>query len=137
MREVNFDFQNLTKNVLDQKDSNLCVPITVSVLLRWAIKNDLKVNNWEMELYFTVEKILIRLTMMIYPRSLAGLNLNPKNEEKEFQHNEIELLLKRMKNETYLHESGWDIIRMDESGAKGSLDLNQVKISSVSSLTLL
>ena len=109
-RALNSNFTNLTKNVLDQKDSNLCVPISVSVLLRWAIKNDLNLNDFYMEEYFTVEKILTKLTMIIYPRSLAGMNLNPKNEEKEFQHNEIELLLKRIKNETYLHKSGWEII---------------------------
>jgi hypothetical protein len=110
---------------LDQKDSNLCVPISVSVLLRWAIKNDLNTENRKMEYHFTVEKILTKLTMIIYPRSLAGMNLNPKNEEKEFQHNNIKLLLKRMKNETYLNKSGWDIIRFYE--AKGSFDFNKGK----------
>ena len=131
---VNFDFQNLTKNVLDQKDSNLCVPISVSVLLRWAIKSDLKVSDFTMEDYFPVEKILTSLTMIIYPRSLAGMNLNPKNEEKEFQQGEIELLLKRMKNETYLHKSGWDIIR--RSFAEGKFDFNKGKISIFLYLTL-
>ena len=110
-KAVNFDFQNLTKNVLDQKDSNLCVPISLSVLLRWAIKNDLNVKDKQMGEWFTVEKILTKLTMMVYPRSLAGMNLNPRNKEKKFQQTEIELLLARIKYETYLHESGWDIIR--------------------------
>jgi hypothetical protein len=123
-RVINLDFQNLTINVLDQKDSNLCVAISVSVLLRWAIKHDLKVNDHYMEDHFTVEKILTKLTMIIYPRSLAGMNLNPKNKEKECQHNEIELLLRRMKNETYLRKSGWDIIRFYEYYAKGSFDFN-------------
>ena len=125
-RFVNYDFDFLTKNVLNQKDSNLCAPISVSVLLRWAIKNDLKVHDDKMEEYFTVEKILTKLTMMIYPRSLAGMNLNPKNKEKEFQHNKIDLLLARMKYKTYLHESGWDIIR--DSYAKGTFDFDQGKI---------
>lgn len=125
---VNFDFQNLTINVLDQKDSNLCVPISVSVLLRWAIKNDLKVTDYWMENYFTVEKILTSLTMIIYPRSLAGMNLNPKTEEKKFQHTEIELLLKRLKHETFLHKSGWDITRNRAPRAKGSFDFKQGKI---------
>jgi hypothetical protein len=124
-KAVNFDFQNLTKNVLDQKDSNLCVPISLSVLLRWALKMDLKVEDRTMEMFFTVEKILTKLTMIIYPRSLVGMNLNPRNKEKKFQHNNIELLLKRMKNATYLHKSGWDIIRMFDSVAKGSFDFNQ------------
>jgi hypothetical protein len=110
---------------LDQKDSNLCVPISVSVLLRWAIKNDLKVDNLEMKQYFTIEKILTQLTMIIYPRSLAGMNLNPRNKEKKFQHTDIELLLKRIKNETYLHKSGWDIIRV---GLRVSFEFDQGKI---------
>ena len=110
-RIVNCDFDFLTQNVLNQKDSNLCVPISVTVLLRWAIKNDLKVDDNEMEFFFTVEKILTKLTMMIYPRSLAGMNLNPRNKEKQFQHNKIELLLRRIKNETYIKKSGWDMIQ--------------------------
>ena len=127
-KAVNFDFKNLTKNVLDQKDSNLCVPISLSVLLRWAIKNDLKVSDSAMEEDFSIEKILTKLTMMIYPRSLAGMNLNPRNKEKKFQHNGIELLLKRMKNETYLHESGWDNIRTLGTATKGTFDFEQGKI---------
>ena len=122
---VNFDFQNLTNNVLDEKDSALCVPISVSVLLRWAIKNDLKVDDSTMEDYFTVENILSKLTMMIYPRSLAGMNLNPKKEETEFKHNNIELLLKRMKNETFLQKNGLDVkLYSDE---EGSFDFNKGK----------
>ena len=124
-RIVNNDFDFLTKNVLNQKDSNLCVPISVSVLLRWAIKNDLKADDNKMEEFFTVEKILTQLTMIIYPRSLAGMNLNPRNKEKEFQQNKIELLLRRLKNETYLDKSGWDIIRIDNSLVEGSFDYNQ------------
>ena len=68
-RQINFDFKNLTKNVLNQKESNLCVPLSVSVLLRWAIKNDLKSDDWEMEEYLTLEKIFTALTM-------GGLNIN-------------------------------------------------------------
>ena len=127
-KAVNLDFKNLTKNVLDQKDSNLCVPISLSVLLRWAIKNDLNVEDWEMDKYFTVEKILTQLTMIIYPRSLAGMNLNPRNKEKKFQHNKIDLLLARMKYETYLHKSGWDIIRYLGTSPTGTFDFEQGKI---------
>ena len=123
LRNTSSDF----KNVLDQKDSNLCVPIAVSVLIRWAIKNDLKSNDRLMEDYFTVEIILTKLTMIIYPRSLAGLNLNPKNEERKFQQNEIELLLKRIKNETYLNHSGWRIISSDYFFASVSFDFDQGK----------
>jgi len=38
---VNLDIKNLTQNILDQKWSNLCVPISVTTLLRFSIKNDL------------------------------------------------------------------------------------------------
>ena len=126
-RVVNNDFENLTKNVLDQKDTNLCVPISVSVLLRWAIENDLKVGNWEMEKYLTFEQIFTTLTMIIYPRSLAGLNLNPKKEEKEFQTNEIELLLRRLKFETYLNKSGWEIIRRASFSVEGDFNFKKGK----------
>ena len=61
--------------------------------------------------HFTFEKILTILTMIVYPRSLAGLNLNPKNEEKNFQMNKIETLLERICKKTYLQESGWEIVR--------------------------
>jgi hypothetical protein len=68
--------------------------------------------------------------MIIYPRSLAGMNLNPINKEKKFQHNKIDLLLARMKYETYLHKSGWDIIRDDRirehEKLKHTFDFNQV-----------
>jgi hypothetical protein len=124
-RVVNYNFVNLTKNIVNQKDSNLCVPISVSVLLRWAIKNDLKVNDFKMERYFTIEKILTQLTMIIYPRSLAGMNLNPKDDEKKSQLTRIDLLLTRIKNETYLHQSGWDSIRMNNNIAKGSFDFKK------------
>jgi len=106
---VNLDIKNLTKNILDQKSSNLCVPISVTTLLRFSIKNDLsfvdKGNN------YTFDKILTNLTMAVYPRSLAGLNLNPKKEENDFQTNDIETLLERVCKKTYLKESGWEIIR--------------------------
>ena len=108
-RCANQDLENVTKNVLDQKDSNLCVPISITTLLRFAIENDLgfqlKNDN------YSAERILSTLTMIIYPRSLAGLNLNPDKKETEFQHMEVELLLERLCKETYLMPAGWDIIR--------------------------
>jgi len=61
--------------------------------------------------YYTFDKILTTLTMIVYPRSLAGLNLNPKNEENNFQTNDVETLLERICKKTYLRESGWEIIR--------------------------
>ena len=106
---VNAELQNLTKNTLDQKWSNLCVPISVTALLRFAMKNDL---NFDDELKnYTFEHILTTLTMIVYPRSLAGLNLNPKKEEKDFQTNDIETMLERICKKTYLKESGWEIVR--------------------------
>ena len=121
-RVVNLDFRNLTRNVLDQKDSNLCVPISVSVLLRWALKNDLQVNDQKIEAMFTLDRILTILTMVIYPRSLAGMNLNPKNEEKNFQHNKVDLLLRRIKNTTYLNKCGWSIICYGFHSDRSSFD---------------
>ncbi|CBY40045.1 unnamed protein product [Oikopleura dioica] len=104
---VNFDIKNLTKNILDQNSSNLCVPISVTTLLRFSMKNDLAFEDK----YYTFERILTTLTMMVYPRSLAGLNLNPKKEESYFQLNDVETLLERICKKTYLKESGWEIIR--------------------------
>ena len=106
---VNAELQNLTKNVLDQKWSNLCVPISVTALLRFAMKNDLIFDDQNNR--YSLEKILTTLTMIVYPRSLAGLNLNPKKEEKEIQENDVETLLQRICKKTYLMESGWEIVR--------------------------
>lgn len=110
-RFINTDFLNVTKNVVDQTDSELCVPLSVSVLLRWALKNDLKMNDDRMDKYFSLESIFTTLTMVIYPRSLAGFNLNPKKEEQDFQENDVDFLLKRLKYETFLNQSGWEIIK--------------------------
>jgi len=99
----------VTKNVLDQKSSNLCVPISVATLLRFAIKNDLGFDDKND--FYSAEKILSILILIVYPRSMAGLNLNPNQEETEFQLNEIELLLERLCQKTYLMETGWQIIR--------------------------
>ena len=126
-KNMNLNFDNLTKNVLNQKDTNLCVPISVSVLLRWAIKEDLKVADNKMKHYFTVEQILTSLTMLVYPRSLAGLNLNPRKGEKEFQFNDVQSILKRIKFPTYLMKSGWHIIRIADRLAKGSFDFEEGK----------
>ena len=110
-RRVNQDLENLTKNVLDQKTSNLCVPISVTTLLRHAIKNDLGFDGDLFDDRYSAERILATLTLIIYPRSMAGINLIPNEEETAFQHNEIELLLERLCKNTYLMENGWEIIR--------------------------
>ena len=78
------------------------------------MKNDLAFGEKEINhgfLLYTFERILTTLTMIVYPRSLAGLNLNPKKEEKDFQTNDVETLLQRICIETYLMKSGWEIIR--------------------------
>jgi len=72
------------------------------------MKNDLSFVDPHSHNIF--EKILTILTMIIYPRSLAGLNLNPKKAESKFQANDVESLLERICQKTYLKESGWEII---------------------------
>ena len=96
--------------MLDQKSSNLCVPISVATLLRFGIKKDLGFEDDKYDFY-SAEKILSTLILIVYPRSMAGLNLNPNQKETEFQLNEIELLLERLCKKTYLMETGWQIIR--------------------------
>ena len=76
---VELGMQNLTKNIFDQKSSELCVPISVTTLLRHAIRTDL--NFDEIDVSHTFEEILSTLTMIVYPRSMAGLNLNPNEKE--------------------------------------------------------
>jgi hypothetical protein len=99
----------VTQNVIDQKNSNLCVPISVATLLRFAMKNDLDFKDKLGQ--YSAEAILATLTLIVFPRSMAGLNLNPKNEETEFQLNQVELLLNRLCKNTYLMPTGWQIIR--------------------------
>jgi hypothetical protein len=114
---VNADMKNLTKNILDQKLSNLCVPISVTALIRFAVEKDLcHIDKKFLGHYdYSCEQILTTLTMMVYPRSLAGLNLNPKKEETDFQTNDVETLLGRICEKTYLMDSGWEIIRQQGS----------------------
>lgn len=109
------EFENLV-NVIDQKDSGLCVAVSFTGLLYSALKNDLKLPEDMLMITFSPEKIFTRLTMEIYPRSMAGLNLKPNDEEKEFQMNDIETLFRRMKFPTYLNPSGWDYIRTISDG---------------------
>jgi len=77
--------------------------------LRFAIKNDLHFEDILGK--YSAENIFATLNFIIYPRSMAGLNLNPNENEIEFQTNEIELLLERVCKKSYLMESGWQIIR--------------------------
>jgi len=81
--------------------------------------------------YYSAEKILSSLTLIVYPRSMAGLNLNPNQEETEFQLNEIQLLLKRLCKKTYFMETGWNIIRKlyfkeERQPKKSTCELEQV-----------
>ena len=74
------------------------------------MKNDL--GFVEKNDFYSAEKILSTLTLIVYPRSMAGLNLNPNQKETEFQKfHEIELLLERLCKNTYLMETGWQIIK--------------------------
>ena len=74
------------------------------------MKNDL---DWDDDVYefYSTEKILATIAVIIYPRSMAGLNLNPNENETDFQSNQIETLLKRLCKKTYLMKAGWEIIR--------------------------
>jgi hypothetical protein len=73
------------------------------------MKNDLDFGDEDG--FYSAEAILANLTLIVYPRSMAGLNLNPNEEETEFQSfNQVELLLNRLCKKTYLMETGWDII---------------------------
>ncbi|CBY11139.1 unnamed protein product [Oikopleura dioica] len=110
-RNMSWNKDEMTRHgsVLDQKSSNLCVPISVTKLLRFAIEKDLGFDVTKNN--FTMEQILTTLTMVVYPRSLAGMNLNPDKKEQEFQENDVETLLKRICEKTYLMESGWEIVR--------------------------
>ena len=125
---MNQDFKNLTQNIVDQKETNLCVPISVSTLIRWALKNDLGIDDNTMKICFSMETVLTTITMIVYPRSLAGLTLNPKKEEQSFQHTEIETLLKRLKFKTYFHPTGWDMIDRDNE-SKADFDFEQGKVT--------
>ncbi|CBY42197.1 unnamed protein product [Oikopleura dioica] len=127
---VNLDIKNLTQNIFDQKWSNLCVPISVTTLLRFSIKNDLAFVDKDDE--YTFDKILTNLTMIVYPRSLADLNLNPKKEENNFQTNDVETILERICKRTYLKESGWEIIRKQgqyPEPAKSTCDYGKVMLN--------
>ena len=106
---VDTDLQNLTQNVLNQKSSDLCVAISATTLLRYAIKNDLGFED--IHGYYSTEAILANLALVVYPQSMAGLNLNPKKKEEEYQSCDIEVLLQRLCEKTYLMKSGWEIIR--------------------------
>ena len=96
--------------MLDQKDSNLCVPISISILLRWALKNQLSIGDDEYNEIYTIENILTVMTMIVFPKSLAGLNDNPRHNEKETQFTQVDKLLKRLKFKTFLNKKGWEII---------------------------
>jgi hypothetical protein len=84
--------------------------------LKFAIKNDLGFEDKYG--YYSAENILSTLTIIIFPRSMAGLNLNPKKEETEFQLNQIELILERICKQTYLMPIGWEIIRQLDNREK-------------------
>ena len=67
---VNQELENVTKNVLDQKSSNLCVPISVATLLRFAIKNDLGFKD-KLDFY-SAESILSTLIIITVHNNDSG-----------------------------------------------------------------
>ena len=103
------DMRYLTRKVLDQSWSELCVPISITELIRHAMKHDLSFVDTKNE--YSTEEILTTLTMEVFPRSMAGLNRNPKRNETSFQKCDVETLLERLTKKTFLNESGWDIVR--------------------------
>ena len=103
------DLKNLTRNVIDQKDSQLCVAISVSILLRNAIEKDLQFEDKNGS--YKTGKILTTLTLIVCPRSMAELNYNPNEDEIEFQTNCVDILLERLCKKTYLMDTGWEIVR--------------------------
>ena len=117
----NSAFKNVTQRVVDQKDSNLCVPISISILLRWALRNQLSIGDDEYNEIYTIENILTVMTMIVFPKSLAGLNDNPRHNEKKTQFTQVDKLLKRLKFKTFLNKKGWEIISKLGS-AKGSFN---------------
>jgi hypothetical protein len=124
-KETGQDFQNITRNLINQKDSQLCVPISVSILVKTAIEKDLLFDDKNG--YYSTEKILMTLTLIVYPRSLAELNYNPNKNETKYQtisNTELKLLLYRLCKKTYLMDSGWEIIRQI-----GPAGVNQPKTS--------
>ncbi|CBY11116.1 unnamed protein product [Oikopleura dioica] len=128
-KSVGQDLQNLPENVFDQKSSNLCVAISVTALLKFAIKKDLGfLDDYD---FYSTEKILSILTLIVYPRSMAGLNLNPNKKEEEFQTNEIVLLLERLCEKTYLMETGWQIIRKLDQDIKDQPEMSKCKYHEV------
>lgn len=110
-KHVDLDFKNLSKYVLDQKQTNLCVAIAVTTLLRYCVCKHEEKTDDQLNKEIAFEKMLTRICMEIYPRSMTGLNLNPKPEEMEYQTNDVLTLLERLKYETYLSKSGWDILK--------------------------
>ena len=101
--------KNLTRRIADQKSSQLCVPISITNLIRHAMKHDL--GFMKVDQSHSFENILSSLVLVIYPRSMAGINMNPKIKETERQTTQIETLLQRVCYKTFLMPSGWKIIR--------------------------
>jgi len=97
---ISTDMRNLTRKIINQKDSYLCAPISVTTLLRHAMEHDLAFHKKDFSHSF--ENILSSITLVIYPRSMAGLNLNPNRKEIKNQLTQIQLLVERICYKTYL-----------------------------------
>ena len=114
-------FQNVTRHVIDQKDSALCVPICVANLLCSAILECVKTKRLPRYLHedcfdvekvkeaFSFKRIFHFITFLIYPRSLAGMNLNPNHDEIQKQYSQrIEGILDSLKNGPYAQMPMWN-----------------------------
>jgi len=106
-------FSNVTKSVLVQRNTNLCVPISTCDLFYAALK--LIMEELHLKLYkytLNVEQLLSCLTMRLTPRSLhewsqygAVGDVDTSN-----QLSKAERVLKRIVHPTFFEIEGWKIL---------------------------
>jgi len=81
-------FKYLSKNVVNQKDSQLCVFLSLASLFRHAIKCFLEEQGEtpldESDGFFTFESVFLVMTMILLPRNLAGLELRNNQTAQKF-----------------------------------------------------
>ncbi|CAG5102067.1 Oidioi.mRNA.OKI2018_I69.chr1.g128.t1.cds [Oikopleura dioica] len=107
-RHNSYDFQNVTKHAIDQKSSELSVSISVTNLLRYAIKERLREINPntvddQMKPY-TFDFLLKTLIFHIYPRNFDGMDLNPspRRKYKAQQNMSVDKLLRRLEEKNFM-----------------------------------
>ena len=115
-RKTDEQFQFLSKNVVNQKDSQLCVFLSVASLFRHAIKCFLEQEGEapldEDDGFFTFESVFLVMTMILLPRNLAGLELRRNQTAQKFHAQEANIVqvLKRLTHATFFEREGWKII---------------------------